>query len=204
MAPAPLPLLRRMVFGKAWYDRWAKESPSMTSNGRCEGLGLLGLTARICRLISPPIPRTDFLAFDEAVVAVAVAWPPTRLAEEGWSDASRSSAHTGAWSLAPLVLVCDRRRRRFADAPSKRDSAECGRCGDLRRFPSADACNPKMCTLVLWDGAREWRRSSPAREGADTRCDSQAAAGRRDPRTSSDRCLYLTTRSGVREDVQRR
>jgi hypothetical protein len=39
MAPAPLPSLRRMVFGNAWYDRWAKESPSMTSSWRPESAG---------------------------------------------------------------------------------------------------------------------------------------------------------------------
>jgi hypothetical protein len=36
IAPTPLPSLRRMVFGNAWYERWAKESPSITSSGRPE------------------------------------------------------------------------------------------------------------------------------------------------------------------------
>src|ERR1700722_9798778 len=97
MAPAPLRSLRRMVFGRAWYDRWAKESPSMTSNGRREDSGLP--TSRAWFLTPRPVRWADFLAFDEAVAAVAVALSPTRFAEEGWSDASRSSTHTGAWSL---------------------------------------------------------------------------------------------------------
>jgi hypothetical protein len=37
-----------------------------------------------------------------------------------------------------------------------------------------------------------WRRSSPAREGADTQRGSQAAAGRYDPRTSLSRCRGLS------------
>src|ERR1700722_15201556 len=100
MALAPLPSLRRMVFGSAWYDRCAKESPSMTSNGRREGSGLLGPTARVCRPISPQVRRADFLDVGEALVGIVPAWPPPRLADVGRLSASRSSAHTGAWSLA--------------------------------------------------------------------------------------------------------
>ena len=48
-----LPSLRRLIFGRAWYDRWAKESPSITSNGRCEGSGLP--TARVLLLASSPV-----------------------------------------------------------------------------------------------------------------------------------------------------
>ena len=94
----------------------------------------------------------------------------------------------------PPVLVCAGRRRRFEDAPSKRNSAECGRDADRHRAPNGSACNPKTCTSVLWDGARERRRSSLAREGADTLRGSWAATGRCDPRTSSDRCRGLWAR----------
>ena len=58
--------------------------------------------------------------------------------------------------------------------------------------PNASACNPKTCTSVLWDGVREWRRSNPAKEGADTRRGARATAGRRYPRTSSGRCRGLS------------
>src|SRR5919106_4018449 len=34
MAPPPWLPRRRIDFGKAWYARWAKESPSTTSSGR--------------------------------------------------------------------------------------------------------------------------------------------------------------------------
>ena len=44
---------------------------------------------------------------------------------------------------------------------------------DRHRAPNGSACNPKTCTSALWDGAREWRWSSPEREGADTRCGSR-------------------------------
>jgi hypothetical protein len=40
MAPAALSSLLRMVFGNAWYERWAKELPSITSSGPREGSGL--------------------------------------------------------------------------------------------------------------------------------------------------------------------
>jgi hypothetical protein len=43
--PAPVPSLRRMVFGNAWREPWAKESPSMTSNGRREARKALALTS---------------------------------------------------------------------------------------------------------------------------------------------------------------
>ena len=90
----------------------------------------------------------------------------------GWArrEAPPIRAH-GRWR--PLVLVCDDRRLRLADALSKRDSAECGRDADRHRAPNGSACNPKTCTSALWDGARERRRSNPAKEGADTRCGSR-------------------------------
>ena len=44
------------------------------------------------------------------------------------------------------------------------DRGGAGRDADRHRVPSASACNPKTCTSVLWDGARERRRSSLARE----------------------------------------
>src|SRR5271166_5376938 len=45
MAPPPLPSLRRIVFGNAWYDRCAKESPSITSNGALGTFGFAALAA---------------------------------------------------------------------------------------------------------------------------------------------------------------
>ena len=161
----------------------------MTSNGRREGLGLP--TARVWLLTSPPVRRADFLAFDEALVASLPRGRQQgsqRRAGRTRREAPPIRAH-GRWR--PLVLVCDDRRRRFADALSKRNSAECGRDADRHRAPSASACNPKTCTSVLWDGARERRRSSLAREGADTLRGSVAATGRCDPKTSSDRCRGL-------------
>jgi hypothetical protein len=71
----------------------------MTSNGRRESSGLLGAIAGLRPLISPSVRRADFLAFDDDG-ATFVAWLPTKLAEGGRSNASRNSAHTGAWSLA--------------------------------------------------------------------------------------------------------
>ena len=84
----------------------------------------------------------------------------------------------------PLPLrASDGLRLHLAGAPSRRNSAECGRDAGRHRAPNASACNPKTCTSVPWDAAREWRRSSPAREGADWPRGSVAAAGRHDPRT---------------------
>jgi hypothetical protein len=68
---APLPSLRRMVFGNAWYDRWANESPSMTSNGRRESSG--SPIARVWLRNSPPVRPSDFFAFGEGIAAAVVA-----------------------------------------------------------------------------------------------------------------------------------
>src|ERR1700735_2988990 len=158
ITPAALPSLRRMVFGNAWYERWAKESPSITSSGRVDSAGLPILAARLLRPVPPPVGRVDRSVFGTAVV--------------------------------PAVF--DDRRRRFVGAPSTWNSAECGRDADRHRVPNGSACSPKTCTSALWDGAREWRRSSPAREGADTQRGSHAAAERYDPRTSLSRCRGLS------------
>lgn len=72
-----LPSLRRIVFGNAWYDRCAKESPSITSNGRPESTGLPTFAARCCRLA--PVRRMDSSASGN--VAANVACPPTFPAE---------------------------------------------------------------------------------------------------------------------------
>src|SRR5580698_6550624 len=81
MAPAPLPSLRRRVFGRAWYERWAKEAPSMTSNGRREGSGFRGSIGSIWHLIPPSVRLDDFLAFNDALVGLVAAWPQSRFAE---------------------------------------------------------------------------------------------------------------------------
>ena len=72
-----------------------------------------------------------------------------------------------------------------------RNSAEYGRDAGRRRVPNGSACSPKTCTLILSDEAREWHRPNPAKEGADRRRGSRAAAGRQDPVTSSGRWLGL-------------
>ena len=66
--------------------------------------------------------------------------------------------------------------------------------GDRHHVPSPSACNPRTCTSVRWDGERERRRSSLAREAADTRHGSRAAVGRCDPKTWSGRCRGLSAR----------
>jgi hypothetical protein len=73
-----------------------------------------------------------------------------------------------------------------------RNSAEYGRDAGHRRVPNGSACSPKTCTLILSDEVREWHRPNPAKEGADRRRGSRAAAGRQDPVTSSGRWVGLS------------
>src|ERR1700689_4500829 len=104
MAPALLPSLRRMVFGKAWYDRCAKESPSITNKGRPDSVGRGVLAARLRRPTLLPAGWVDLLLCGKAVALAGATWPLVCRVEgiRGFA-ASRNFTHTGAWSLAPSI-----------------------------------------------------------------------------------------------------
>jgi hypothetical protein len=64
------------------------------------GIMLARANGWVWRLSGTPVPRADFLAFDEALVGVVASRLPPTLPEVGGLGASRSSTHTGVWSLA--------------------------------------------------------------------------------------------------------
>jgi hypothetical protein len=116
------------------------------------GIMLARANGWVWRLSGTPVPRADFLAFDEALVGVVASRLRQRSQKwAGWAHREAPPIRAcGRWR--PRVLVCDDRCRRFADAPSKRNSAECDRDADRHRAPNGSACSPKTCTSVPWDG----------------------------------------------------
>jgi hypothetical protein len=142
----PLPSLRRMVFGNAWYERCAKESPPITRSRRSERAGLSALAARFSVLSRRPSDgsiagfsaKRNSLADSLWKRGAPVVWFIPKAYPHGWRGRSR-----------PPSLVFDDRRRRLAGAPSTWNSAECSRDADRH---CRELCR-SGADLILWVGA---------------------------------------------------
>ena len=141
------------------HQQRATRKPGLTNSGH----GVSGP-------IPSPVRWVDRSGFGKAVAAAIVVWPlACRSGAPRRFGASRSFTYTGA-----LIAGAFNCARLTIDAGVLQAPCQSGTQQNVvetqtaRRVPNASTCNPKTCTSVRWDGAREWHRSTPARESPNT------------------------------------